>query len=109
MICFCFGDPIHHFDIGTPCQSDSMRRERDVCEGICNRMILHFLYYCKYGVLFFGNDGAGPANESKRTKRVQGWCRQIMGGAFIICNTIALMKQRRHSCEHANKAPRLPF
>ena len=51
-----------------------------MCEGICNRMILHFSYYCKYGVLVFGDDGAGHADESKRTKRVQGWSRQIMGG-----------------------------
>ena len=36
--------------MGSPYQSDSMRRARDVCEGICNRMI-HFSYYCKYGVL----------------------------------------------------------
>ena len=58
-----------------------MRHVRDVCEGICNRMI-HFSYYCKYGVLVFGDDGTGPADESKRTKRVQGWSRQIMGGGF---------------------------
>ena len=37
---------------------------------------------CKYGVLAFGNDGTGPVDESKRTKRVQGWSRQIMGGRF---------------------------
>ena len=36
-------------------------------------------------------DGTGPADESKRTKRVQGWSRQIMGReVFIICNTITL-------------------
>ena len=59
-----------------------MRHARDVCEGICNRMILHFSYYCKYGVLVFGDDGTGPADESKWTKRVQGWSRQIMGVGF---------------------------
>ena len=26
------------------------------------------------------HDGTGPADESKRTKRVQGWSRQIVGG-----------------------------
>ena len=36
--------------MGSPYQSDSMRRARDVCEGICNRMI-HFSYYCKCEVL----------------------------------------------------------
>ena len=30
-----------------------MCHARDVFEGICNRMILHFSYYCKYGVSFF--------------------------------------------------------
>ena len=34
----------------SPYQSDSMRSARDVWEGICNRMI-HFSYYCEYGIL----------------------------------------------------------
>ena len=63
-------------------ESDSMRHARDVCEGICNRMIPHFSYYCKYGILVFGDDGTGPADASKMTKRVEGWSRQIMGGGF---------------------------
>ena len=52
----------------------------DLCEGICNRLILNFSFYCKYGILVFDHDGTGPADESKRTKRVQGWSRQIVGG-----------------------------
>ena len=60
-----------------------MRHARDVCEGICNRTI-HFSYNCKYGVFVFGDDGTGPADESKRTKRVQGWSRQIMGGRLLL-------------------------
>ena len=68
--------------MGSPYQSDSMGRTPDVCEEICNRKILHFLYYCKYGVLFFDNDGTGPTDESKRTKRIQGGSRQIMWGGF---------------------------
>ena len=40
----------------------------------------YFSYYCKYGILVFDHDGTGPADESKRTKRVQGWSRQIVGG-----------------------------
>ena len=76
--------------MGSPYQSDSMRHACDVCEEICNGMI-HFSYYCKYGVLVFGDDGTGPADEPKRTKCVLGWSRQIMGGwLFIICNTITL-------------------
>ena len=69
--------------MGSPYQSDSTRRERDVCEGICDGMI-RFSYYCKYGVLVFGDDGTGPADESKRTKRVQGWSRQTMGGRLLL-------------------------
>ena len=69
--------------MGSPYQSDSMHHARDVCEGIYGRVI-HFSYYCKYGVLAFGDDGTGPANESKRTKRVQGWSRQIMGGRLLL-------------------------
>ena len=68
--------------MGSPYHSDSMRRARDVCKGICNRKILNFLYYCKYGILVFGDDLTGPVDESKRTKRVQGWSRQIMEGGF---------------------------
>ena len=70
--------------MGSPYQSDGMRHARDVCERFCNRMILHFSYYCKYGVLVFGDDGTGPADESKRTKRVQGWSRQIIGGRLLL-------------------------
>ena len=74
----------------SPYQSESMRYARDVCKGICNKMKLHFSYYCKYGFLVFGNDGTGPADEPKETKRLQGWSRQIMGGGFNICNTVTL-------------------
>ena len=35
-----------------------------------------------YGTLFFGDNGTGPANESKRTKRAQGWLLQIIGVGF---------------------------
>ena len=37
-----------------------------------------------YGVLVFGDDGSGPTDESKRTKRVQRWSRQIMGGRLLL-------------------------
>ena len=70
--------------MGSPYQSDSMHHARDVCEGICNRIMLHFSYYCKYGVLASGDNGTSPADESKRTKRVQGWPRQIMGGRILL-------------------------
>ena len=56
----------------------------DVCKGICNRMILHFSYYCKYRVLVFGDDETGSADESKRMKHVQGWSCQSMGGRLLL-------------------------
>ena len=34
--------------------------------------------------LTFVDDGTGPADESKRTKRVQGWSHQIMGGRLLL-------------------------
>ena len=70
--------------MGSWYQSDSMHHACDVCKGICNRMMLHFSYYCKYGVLAFGDDGTGPADESKRTKCIQGWAHQIMGGRLLL-------------------------
>ena len=72
-----------------PYQSDSMHHARDMCEGICNRM-MHFSCYCKYGDLVFGDDGTGPADDSKRTKRVQGWSRQIMGGRVLLLAILLL-------------------
>ena len=71
--------------MGSPYLSDGRRRARDACEGICDKMILNFLYYCKYGIFVVGDDGTGPADESRRTKRVQGWSRQIMVGGFFYC------------------------
>ena len=70
--------------MGYPYQSDSMDHARNVCEGICNRLMLNFSYYCKYGDLAFGDDGTGSADEPKRTKRIQGWSRQIMGGRLLL-------------------------
>ena len=36
---------------------------------------------CFFG--FFLVDETGPAKESKRTKRVQGWSRQILGFGIV--------------------------
>ena len=58
-----------------------MRRARDVCEGICDRMI-HFLYYCKYEILFFGDDGTGPADESKKDETHPGMVSSNYGRGF---------------------------
>ena len=47
-------------------------------------MILHFHIISNMGFWLFGNDGTGPADESKRMKRVKGWSRQIMGGRLLL-------------------------
>ena len=47
------------------------------------------------GVLVFGDDGTGPADESKRTKRVQGWSRQIMGGRLLLFAILLLCENNR--------------
>ena len=74
--------------MGSSYQSDSMLRARDVCKGIYNGKILHFSCYYKYGVLFFGDDRTGPANEYQSVSG-DGLVK-IWKGAFIICNTITL-------------------
>ena len=51
------------------------------CNSIANNKNLLLLQIWGFG---FGDDGTGPVNESKRTKRVQGWSRQIMGGRFLL-------------------------
>ena len=75
-----------------------MRRARDVCKGICNEKILHFSCYCKYGVLVSIDDGTGPADESKRTKRVQGWSRQILGGRLLLFAILLLCEKTTFIC-----------
>ena len=65
---------------------------------------------CRYnGVLFVGDDGTGPADESKRTKRVQGWYRQIMGGGFYYLQYYYFVKEACHLCKHTYKVRRLPL
>ena len=55
---------------------------REVCEEICNRMILHFHIIANMGFWFLVM--TGPADEFKRTKRVQGWSCQIMEGRLLL-------------------------
>ena len=44
----------------------------------------YYIFHIMTNMFFFGNDGTGPADESKRTKRVQVWSHQIMGGGFLL-------------------------
>ena len=43
--------------------------------------MFHILQTWDFG---FRHDGTGPADESKRTKRVQGWSHQIVGGGVLL-------------------------
>ena len=43
-------------------------------------------------ILVFGDDGTGPADESKRMKRVQRWSCQIVGGGFYYLQYYYLVK-----------------
>ena len=62
--------------------------------AICRRLKSQYLYMCLVGFFFkdnvnewvtFACDGTGPADESKRTKRVQGWSRlNWLSGILII-------------------------
>ena len=62
--------------------------------AIRRRLKSQCFYLCLVGFLFkdnvnewvtFACDGTGPADESKRTKRVQGWsCLNWLGGIIII-------------------------
>ena len=96
--------------MGSPYQSDSMRYARDVCEGICNKKIIHFfIFYCKYEVLIFCNDGTGPVDESNRTKRVHGWSRQIVARGFYYLQYYYFVKKPRQLRDHGYKTRRLPL
>ena len=76
--------------MGSPYQSDSMRRARDVCEGICNRTILNFSYYHKYGVLVLVMTAQAVMMSPKERNTSRDGLVKLCEGLFIICNTITL-------------------
>ena len=56
-------------------------------------MLLQIIYVIGFYVIakkgFGFGDGTGPAEESKRTKRVRGWSRQIkLGGVHCLQYTV---------------------
>ena len=95
--------------MGSPYQSDSMCRVCGVCEVISNRMILYFSYYCKYGVLVFGDDEIALLMSPKGQNASRDGLVNLWERAFIICNTITFVKYPHHLCEHAYKARGLPL
>ena len=48
------------------------------------------------------DDGTKAADESKRTKRIQEWSRQIMGRGFYYLQYYYFVKQPRHLYQHAH-------
>ena len=77
--------------MGSPYQSDSMRRARDVCEGICNRMILHFSYFfANMGFWFLVMTEQALLMSPKGRNASRDGLVKLWGEAFIICNTITL-------------------
>ena len=70
--------------MGSPYQSDSMRRGRDVREGICYRMI-YFSYYCKYGVLVLVMTGQALLMSPKgRNASRDGLIKLWKGGFYYL-------------------------
>ena len=63
--------------------------------GACNHQCDITKFY-KCGVLIFGDDWTGPADKSKRTKRVQGWFRYNMEGSFYYL---------QHYCSNLSNKP----
>ena len=77
-----------------------IKGEEPICQpallsnAICRRLKSQCFYLCLVGFFFkenvnewvaFACDETGPADESKRTKRVQGWSRlNWLGGILII-------------------------
>ena len=92
----------------SPYKSDSMRRARDVCEGICGRMI-HFSYYCKYGVLVLVMMGQALLMSPKGQNASRNGLVKVWEGGFYYLQYYYIVNEPHHSCEHANKARGLPL
>ena len=57
-----------------------------MCEEICNRMILHLSYYCKYGVLVMTGQALLMSPKGRNASR--NGLVKLWEGAFNICNII---------------------
>ena len=74
--------------MGSAYQSDGIRCVRDVCEGICNRMILHFHVIANMGYWFLVMTGQALLMNPKERNASRDGFVKLWEGAFIICNTI---------------------
>ena len=78
--------------MGFPDQSDSMRHARDVCERICNRMILHFHIIAKMGFWLLVMTGQallmGPKGQNaSRDGLVKLWEGILLFAILLLCET----------------------
>ena len=55
----------------------------DVCEGICNRMILNFSYYCKYGILVLVMTGQALLMSPKGQNASRDGLDKLWEGGFL--------------------------
>ena len=76
--------------MGSPFQTHSMSRARDVCEGICNRMILHFHIIANKGLWFLVMTGQTLLMIPKGRNASRDGLVKLWDGAFIICITNTL-------------------
>ena len=74
--------------MGSPYQSDSMHHARDVCKGICNRIMLHFHVNANMGFWLLVMTGQALLMSSKGRNASRDDLVKLWEGAFIICNTI---------------------
>ena len=74
--------------MGFPCQSDSMRRARDVCEGISDGMILHFHIIANMGFWRWRDRPCWWVQKDETRPRIvsSNYGREVS----VICNTITL-------------------
>ena len=77
--------------MGSPYQSDSMRRMHDGCEGICNKMI-QFSYYCKYGVLVLVMTGQALLMSPKGQNASRDGLIKLWEGGFYYLQYYSIVK-----------------
>ena len=68
--------------MGLPYQSDSMHHARDVCEGICNRMILHFHIIANMGFWLLVMTGQALLMSPKGQKASRDGLVKLWEGGF---------------------------
>ena len=63
-----------------------------MCEGICNRMILHSSYQFKYGALVFGDDGQALLMSPKGQNASRDGLVKLWEGGFYYLQYYCFVK-----------------